>query len=97
MMWPKPTRKVDRALLDTYHDKPCVVCGLPGSDPCHVKSVGAHGDDLPWNVMPACRRHHVEQHQYGWKTMAEDHPAVAFWLQENGWFFNPHNQLRRFA
>ena len=37
-----------------------------GSDPHHVKSIGAGGQDA--DCVPLCRWHHTEVHQIGWRT-----------------------------
>ncbi len=53
-------------VLAFYRDLPCEVCGArPPSDPCHLKSRGAGGDDTYDNVFAACRAHHVLQHAKG--------------------------------
>lgn len=89
-MFPKPKRKQDRALLDTYHTGRCVVCNRVGSDPCHIKSKGSGGGDFPWNVMPMCRRHHSEQHTSGMTTFAHKYANVHKWLTAHGWEFDEY-------
>jgi len=50
---------------------PCAACHKPGpSDPHHVKSRGAGGNDEA-NLIPLCRVHHTEIHQIGKKTFAD--------------------------
>ncbi len=85
MMFPKPVRKKDRALLNSYHSMYCVQCGRYGCDPAHIKSVGSGEDDEPWNVMPLCRIHHSEQHKIGWVTFATKYPRVMIYLLSHGW------------
>lgn len=75
----------DRALLDTYHAMACLACGVRGSDPCHIRTVARGGPDLPWNVIPLCRKHHVEQHKFGFDHMRRKYPQVNFKLTETGW------------
>lgn len=91
----KPERIVDRKLLDTYHQMPCLVCSRRPSDPAHIRSRGAGGDDVPWNLAPLCRVHHTEQHQLGWKKMSEKNFIVSIYLWKQGWRFDSDNKLRR--
>lgn len=64
-------REVYGPLCDHVRGSPCLVCGK-GSDPHHVRSVGAgHGDWLDrdgervGNVVPLCREHHRELDSVG--------------------------------
>jgi predicted restriction endonuclease len=81
----KPSRIRDDKLRKNYHTMRCVVCSRHGCDPCHIKSKGAGGDDVPENMMPLCRIHHTEQHKIGWVTFAKKYPQVANWLLAHGW------------
>lgn len=81
----KPQRVVNRGLLDSFHCKPCIVCGSIPSDPCHVKSRGAGGDDASWNVYPSCRRCHSAAHQMGIVTFARKNWSLFEWLLLSGW------------
>ena len=85
---PKHSKQVitkNRALLGTYHAKQCVICGVQGCDPAHIKSQKSGGDDKDENLMALCRRHHTEQHQISWIGMAEKYTVIAFHLAEKGW------------
>jgi hypothetical protein len=75
----------DRDLLDTYHAKLCAACGCRPSDPCHIRSRGAGGPDLPWNIIALCRTHHTEQHKIGWDRMMRKYPQVRMFMIQNGW------------
>lgn len=58
--------------LEKIRQRPCLVCKRPPpSDPHHVKSRGAGGTDEMENLIPLCRRHHVEIHQIGRKTFVK--------------------------
>jgi hypothetical protein len=46
------------------------------SDPDHVTSRGAGGDDVAENVWTLCRRHHVERHNEGPRHMALKYPVL---------------------
>lgn len=67
----------------------CSACGRPGpSDPAHVRSRGAGGSDRG-NVIPLCRRCHIQQHAKGWAWMREryglDELAAARALELEVW------------
>ncbi len=87
---PKPKRKTDRELLNTVKALPCAVCGRPGCDPAHIKSVGAGGPDAEFNVIPLCRRHHTEQHKVGWIGFLENYPPLLMKFKSMGWEFGQH-------
>jgi len=72
-MWSKPERIRDEALKAEVRAQGCVVdnCDcIQGryNDPDHVKTKGSGGDDVPENLMPLCRFHHVEKGTIGVKT-----------------------------
>lgn len=73
-MLEKPKRKKNKNLLRSYRFKQCLVCGLTPTDPHHLKSVGAGGDDSEENLIPLCRLHHSEIHQKGLNRMLQDYP-----------------------
>lgn len=54
-------------------------------DACHVISKGAGGPDEHWNLMPLCRKHHIEQHTIGLSTFINDHWYVKAYLIHRGW------------
>jgi len=69
----KKLRIVDRALLALYKFKSCEVCGKGPCDPCHFKTRGAGGDDVPENLMALCRAHHQDQGAIGIRTFWKSH------------------------
>lgn len=75
----------DRNHLDQVKQLKCLVCGVSPCDPCHVKSRGAGGGDEWWNIFPACRRHHAEQHQIGLVTFSRRYWPVFEWFLNAGW------------
>lgn len=83
----KILRKKDRTLLDEVKKLPCLICKDPNTDPCHIKSVGAGGNDESGNILPFCRAHHSEQHALGWHRFVEKHPGLENVLNEYGWGF----------
>lgn len=62
-----------------------MACGKSGTDPAHIKSVGAGGDDHINNLLPLCREHHSEHHQTGWSKFIRKHPQVGYALGQRGW------------
>lgn len=83
----KKQRIVDPALLALVRTLPCLAC-LPivskPSQPHHVTSVGAGGDDVPENLMPLCPEHHSMWHQSGPGYMVREFPVIRSWLEEAG-------------
>lgn len=60
---------INKILLDSYHEKICVICGSTiGVVAHHVKHKGAGGDDDPENLLALCGKHHLEIHAQGCKT-----------------------------
>lgn len=82
---PKPTRYVDRALLDMVAGRPCVCCAGQPCDPSHIRSRGAGGPDTEWNVAPHCRGHHQLWHSMGQHSFLKKFPVMALWLKVRGW------------
>lgn len=80
----KPKRVQNRSLLNEVKQRRCLVCG-GYSDPCHVRSRGAGGDDVVDNLLPLCRSHHTEQHKRGWVGFCEKYPSVELHLNDLGW------------
>lgn len=69
-------------------NKTCVVCGSFPTEPAHIKSRGAGGDDAIDNLMSLCRRCHSEQHTIGWITFSKKYCAVKESLLQKGWTVN---------
>lgn len=75
-MFPKPTRIKDKDIRERVRRKPCLVCGALPCDAAHIKTVGSGGGDkivnaegeIVVNLIPLCRKHHVEQHAIGIDT-----------------------------
>lgn len=79
----KPVRVADRNLLDAVKNMPCLCCHRPPpSDPDHVTSRGAGGDDSESNVWPLCRKHHTERHSKGIVYMVDTYPRLKDWLHK---------------
>lgn len=91
----KPKRHVDQQLLDKYRRRSCDVCGNFPSDPAHIKSRGAHGDDVDDNLLSLCREHHTEQHQIGHFKMSRKYPFYGQILAQKNWVFSGDKKLRR--
>lgn len=84
----KPRRKTDPDLLATIKRLPCLVrfqCDGP-VDSAHIRSRGAGGPDEGWNVIPLCRKHHSEQHAFGWMKFMYRYLVVKTQLEYLGWY-----------
>lgn len=84
----KTYRIIDTMATMQAKQQPCIVCGSQESDPHHLVSRGAGGDDVAWNLMPLCRVDHTAIHKAGLTTYSEKQPAVKAWLEKMGWQFN---------
>lgn len=51
----------------------CVVCGYTPCDPAHTLSGGGSRKGDAESIIPICRLHHAEQHQFGKHTFAARH------------------------
>ena len=51
----------------------------------HVKSRGSWGHDEYWNLMPLCRKHHIQVHNIGLINLCHRYPNVKDWLISNNW------------
>lgn len=89
-MYEKPTRHRDRKLLDEYHQKPCIVCRYPHSDPAHIIPRSRGGPDKKWNLLALCREHHTEQHTIGWDRFIHKHKLVCV-FKNLGWEIDGNN------
>lgn len=86
----------DPELIEMVKARPCAACGKHGpSDPDHIRTRGAGGDDLYHNVWPLCRKHHTERHKIGLTTFVARYPLTQAALIERGWMYD--NYLERWA
>lgn len=67
---------------------PCILDGIVGTDPAHIKSRGAGGSDHESNIVRLCRAHHTEQHAIGVTAFAETYPIYEQRLIDNGFEFD---------
>lgn len=81
----KPSRVQNKAILSSFHNKRCLVCGVPSCDPAHIKTKGSGGRDEENNLMPLCREHHSQQHLIGISTFSEKYESVSEYLECHGW------------
>lgn len=86
----KNKRIVNRQLLNTYNNQPCLICGSEETTVGHhLKTKGSGGHDIEINIIPVCYLHHIEQlHKMGLTKFANIHPIVIKFLISNGWQFN---------
>lgn len=85
---PKPKRIVDEELLERVRNQICLICGTWPCDPTHVRSRGAGGHDVDFNVAPLCRFHHIHQHRFGVFQFLKKYPEFRAWLEDHGWEIN---------
>ena len=90
----KRPRIVNEELLAVVRTLPCLACserhpglaidsisdGYSQSQPHHVTSRGAGGDDVAENLMPLCMWHHIEIHKIGLSSMSDRYPTIKRWL-----------------
>lgn len=93
-MLPKPKRLENEQLLEAFRLMPCAACGARPSDPDHIKTRGAGGEDIESNILPLCRRHHTQRHTIGWFRFCGLFPKVYRELMAKGWEFKK-TELRR--
>lgn len=80
-------------LMSQVSQMPCVITGTPGpNDPHHVRSRGAMGDDVAWNIVPLRHDLHVEFHKKGINTFTEKYPKFKDWLISKGWTWDDFRQ-----
>jgi len=80
----KEKRIVDKELLRSVSQMPCLVCNRYPSDPDHITTRGARGDDTPDNVWSLCRTHHQERHKIGLISLINKYPVLESWLLKYG-------------
>lgn len=95
MLFPKPQRVKDRALLDSYHTRRCIICNRHGCDPCHIKSKGSGGTDEDFNLLPMCRLHHTESHSLGWDKFLVKYPVAERHLESKGWSIDERSGIKK--
>jgi predicted restriction endonuclease len=84
----KQKRKVDKKLLKLVGSRPCYICGFKGkinNDAHHVKSKKSGGDDVEYNLVSLCSKHHREIHDYGINKFSTIYPTFSIWLARNNW------------
>lgn len=96
-MFEKRKRIQDRNLLDEVKTKTCIVCGRWPTDPAHVRSVGAGGDDTKSGVIPLCREHHRESHDKGWVRCCDKYDSLKNHLDSLGWHVVDYFGLRKLS
>jgi len=65
----------------------CCVCNNSNPDVHHIKSRGSSGSDHPNNLVPLCRNHHTQIHQYGKVKFCRLYPNFKYELIKRGWCF----------
>lgn len=94
-MFPKRKRKEDRSVLESFYDKPCIVCRSTPSDPDHILTKGAGADDSEESIWPLCRFHHTEKHRIGLSEFVRRHPGLEPILLKRGFYYEQSESCRR--
>lgn len=80
---PKPKTYRSKKYLAFTRSRPCAICGMPDSDPHHVKDknsgMGIKGSDL--SAVPLCRVHHSQIDSVGNKTFQEIHNKTFIYMR----------------
>jgi hypothetical protein len=80
----KKKRTVDKELLKFITTIPCLICHTLPSDPDHITTRGAGGNDEARNVWPLCREHHTERHKIGLGSLIKKYMVLETWLVNAG-------------
>lgn len=92
----KSKRIENRELLDSYHSKPCEVCGTrQGTVAHHIKTKNSGGPDEDWNLLAICHVHHTEIHKRGAAFMCQKYFHLEKIFHKKGWLFDEIGKLRR--
>lgn len=79
-----PYKEVEINVLDLVRKQRCFICHRAGpSDPHHIKTRGAGGQNELRNIIPLCRICHTKIHQIGIKSAVEKYNLPISW--ESGW------------
>lgn len=75
-------------------EEPCICCGKTGEYfVCyhHIYTRKSRPDlsQEKWNMIPVCKKHHLDFHNFGTNKMASSYKSVLSWLSENGWEYSP--------
>lgn len=91
----KQKRVVNQKLIKEIGKHPCLICQSPNPDVHHIKTRGAFGDDVHYNLVPLCRmQHHREIHSIGTSAFAEKYVMFMAYLIHFGWFIDGYNKWR---
>lgn len=92
----KPKRIVCKKTIAKYRGVTCQACGKANSsNPAHIKSRGAGGDDTDNNLLALCFNCHRAQHDYGWSYFLNEHPKLRIILKQKGWIIGPDKKLMK--
>lgn len=84
----KKVRIKSEKTLNKYRQQTCEACEKPqSSNPAHIKSVGAGGDDADYNLLALCFTCHRLSHDIGWKLFCNKFKNIEKILNSKGWEF----------
>lgn len=78
-------RKKNKELRKSYYNMKCIICNTTPCDPCHIRSWGSGAGDFVFNILSMCRKHHIQQTQWGWRKFISRYPVVGRKLKDMGW------------
>lgn len=64
---------------------PCLICGNPQVDMCHIRTRGAGSGNEWWEYLYMCREHHQQQGSWGWNKFLGAYPNMGIELLKRGW------------
>ena len=76
----------DKTLAKLYKGNPCIICKNPGEGD-HILAYKGHGNlDVPENIWPLCRWHHIQKHSMGLSRFAEKYKLEDELINRGYWF-----------
>lgn len=76
----KTKRIENKELIKSIKEQSCLICNKSPVDVHHLTTKGAGGDDVESNLVPICRKHHSELHQYGLGKFSWKYPRIKEFL-----------------
>lgn len=84
----------EKRRVESIHNRiralPCTACfKTPPSDPDHLSTRGAGGENSEENLWPLCRKCHTERHKIGLTSFTAKYEQCQATLLLKGWYFCP--------
>lgn len=89
----KRKRIENKKLCNDIRKMPCCNCNSKGIiDVHHIKTRGAWGDDLEFNLVPFCRNCHINLHKKGTNRFVELNETFKNYIESKGWEFDDYRK-----